>query len=254
MRFFKESRAKLRTRNNLRITVQKLSVWTPEEKSWLRRVTKPKTMVLNDVSVCINQGEFIAVLGPSGAGKTTFLTSLAGKSTFPGTGVVAVNGTRVQDLEGVAEMVPQFDVFMNELTVMEHLQFMTEMKLGSSKNISNRVLLSTLIKDLKLDKHARTPISVLSGGEKRLLSLAGTLLSNPQIIICDEPTTGLDSYSAALVVGILKQLAASGKIVICSVHQPSSDLFKEFNNIILMAEGKMLFHGTQEECRELFEE
>lgn len=72
-------------------------------------------------------------------------------------------------------------------------------------------------------------------------------------MICDEPTTGLDSYNAALVVGVLKTLSKSGKIVVCSVHQPSSNLFKEFDSISLMAEGRLLFHGSQEDCKNLFE-
>ncbi|XP_047985086.1 protein brown-like isoform X3 [Leguminivora glycinivorella] len=237
----------------LRLSVNNLNVWTPEEKSWLRRVTKPRTMILKDVTVCIDQGEFIAILGPSGAGKTTFLTAAAGKCRLPSTGSVAVNGTSVTALNGIAEIVPQFDVFMDGLTVAEHLIFMIEMKLGSYKTPSNILLLNTLLRELKLKPHVKTKISYLSGGQRRLLSLAGTLLSNPRIIICDEPTTGLDSYSAYLVISILRQLTESGRIVICSVHQPSSDLFSQFNNIMLMAEGRLLFHGTQEECRKMFE-
>lgn len=79
------------------------------------------------------------------------------------------------------------------------------------------------------------------------------LLSNPDILICDEPTTGLDSYNALLIIGVLKKLSMCGKIVICSVHQPSYDLFKEFTSVLLMAEGKLLFHGSQAGCKDLFE-
>lgn len=76
----------------------------------------------NNLGFIIPITNFLIVF--SGAGKTTFLTCIAGKCTLPGTGIVTVNGTRVQDLQGVAEMVPQFDVFMEELTVLEHLKFM----------------------------------------------------------------------------------------------------------------------------------
>ncbi|CAH0767419.1 unnamed protein product [Diatraea saccharalis] len=106
---------------------------------------------------------------------------------------------------------------------------------------------------MKLKNIAHTRISKLSGGERRLLSLATSLLSSPQILICDEPTTGLDSYNALLVVESLKKLAIRGKVVICSVHQPSMDVLKEFNSIILMADGKLLFHGSHEECKDMFE-
>ncbi|KAG6465390.1 hypothetical protein O3G_MSEX015123 [Manduca sexta] len=165
------------------IRINGLKVWTPEEKSWWRRkVIKPQGLILN-------------------GGKTTFLVSLAGKCTLPSDGSVTVNGRNVK--QGAVEIVPQFEVFMDSLSVKEHLIFM--------------------------------------------------LLSNPQILICDEPTTGLDSYNALLVIGVLKKLSLTGKVVICSVHQPSWDLFKEFSSILLMAEGKLLFHGTHEQCRRLFE-
>ncbi|KOB74792.1 Bm-brown protein [Operophtera brumata] len=150
----------------------------------------------------IKQGEFAAVLGPSGAGKTTFLVSLAGKCTLPSEGTVMVNDTNVRDLHAV-EMVPQFEVFFDGLSVIEHLVFM--------------------------------------------------LLSNPQILISDEPTSGLDSYNASLVISALKKLSKSGKIVICSIHQPSCDIFREFNSLMLIAEGKMVFHGSLDECKAVFE-
>ncbi|XP_028165955.1 protein white-like, partial [Ostrinia furnacalis] len=204
------------------------------------------------VSGIIREGEFAALLGPSGAGKTTLLVALAGKCTLPSRGLVLVGGREVSEAQGTVELLPQFDVFMDQLTVMEHLVFMTELKLGSCKNPANKVVLNYLLDELKLRAHSKTSISSLSGGEKRLLSLATSLLSSPQILICDEPTTGLDSYNAALVVETLKRLSLCGKVVICSVHQPSTDLFKEFNSILLMADGKLLFHGSQEDCSELF--
>ncbi|XP_059054956.1 protein brown-like [Achroia grisella] len=230
-----------------------LTVWTPEEKSWWRRKQKkPKCFILNNVSGCIKNGEFAAVIGPSGAGKTTFLVALGGKCTLPSKGKVTVKGRNVTELQGVVEIVPQFEVFMNNLSVMEHLIFMIEMKLGSSKNPSNKFILHSLMTELKLYAHKETLIQSLSGGERRVLSIATSLLSNPEILICDEPTTGLDSYNATLVIEMLKKMSMAGKIVICSVHQPSSDLFKEFNTILLMAEGRLLFHGSHEDCNEVF--
>ncbi|XP_068626240.1 protein white-like isoform X1 [Battus philenor] len=241
--------------SNVVLKVEDLKVWTPEEKSWWRKQScKPKTLILNCVNDCIRSGEFLAILGPSGAGKTTYLISLAGKCALPSEGIVTINGQNVRDMpSGVVEILPQFDVFMDCLSVKEHLVFMTEMKIGKSNVTGNGTVLKTIISTLKLDGHENSFIHTLSGGERRLLSLATALLSNPQILICDEPTTGLDSYNASLVVGLLKGLARGGKIVICSVHQPSSDLFKEFNSITLMSEGKLLFHGTHDACRVLFE-
>ncbi|CAG4983846.1 unnamed protein product [Colias eurytheme] len=237
------------------IKVNNYHVWTPEEKSWWRRTPyKHKMVILNDVSACFKTGEFTAVIGPSGAGKTTLLVSIAGKCNLPSSGTININNVNVTKMQrGVVEVVPQFDVFMDSLTVYEHLVFMTEMKLGSVKKIQNGNILKSLIQELKLKALENNPICTLSGGERRLLSLATSLLSSPLVLICDEPTTGLDSYNALLVIGVLKKLSKGGKIVICSVHQPSSDLFKEFNSMCLMSEGKLVFHGTQRECKEQFE-
>ncbi|XP_050555131.1 protein white isoform X2 [Spodoptera frugiperda] len=240
--------------NDVVINIKGLKVWTPEEKSWWRRKpTKPQNVILNNVTGNIRRSEFAAVIGPSGAGKTTFLVSLAGKCTLPSEGSVTLYGQNVKACPGAVEISPQHESFMDGLSVMEHLVFMTEMKLGSCKDRRIKATLDSLVEEFKMKPHINTPVGGLSGGERRLLSLATTFLSDPQILICDEPTTGLDSYNALLVIGVLKKLSASGRIVICSVHQPSCDLFKEFSSILLMAEGRLLFHGSQDECKDVFE-
>ncbi|XP_022114946.2 protein brown [Pieris rapae] len=240
--------------NEIVLRVNNLTVSTREEKSWWRRkATRSKTTILNNVSACMKTGDFVAVIGPSGAGKTTFLTSLAGKCNLVSSGSVAVNNTETVNIRsGLVELVPQSDVFMEHLTVSEHMIFMTEMKLGSVKKEENRNHLASLIHELKLKALENNTIRSLSGGEKRLLSLATSLILSPIILICDEPTTGLDSYSASLVIAVLKKLS-QGKIVICSVHQPSSDLFNEFNSVCLMSEGNLVFCGSQGECKKQFE-
>lgn len=249
--FYDESQALIESDVMIRVT--NLTVWTPEEKSWWRRKpTKHKNIILNNVSGYIKRNEFAAVIGPSGAGKTTFMVSLAGKCTLPSSGKVTLQGRNVKECPGAIEIVPQFETFMDGLSVMEHLIFMTEMKLGSYKDPKQEKVLKRLMNELKIESFKNTPITALSGGERRLLSLACSLLSDPQILICDEPTTGLDSYNALLVVGVLKNLSY-GRLVICSIHQPSCDLFKEFNSILLMSDGKLLFHGTKDECKEVFE-
>ncbi|XP_041975115.1 protein white-like [Aricia agestis] len=237
----------------VQLRADNLNVWTPGVKSWRRKIVKPATNILCDVSVSIKSGEFVAILGPSGAGKTTLLASLAGKCNLPSSGSVTINGEDVRELQRAVDIVPQRDVFMDDLYVREHLVFMTEMKLGSTKNIENLNVLNALVRELNLKHLEDSPVSALSGGERRLLSLATSLLSNPQIVVCDEPTTGLDSSNANLVVDVLKKLSLSGKVVICTLHQPSSDLFAKFDSLCLMSEGKLIYHGSHEDCRRVFE-
>lgn len=97
-------------------------------------------------------------------------------------------------------------------------------------------------------------IKGLSGGEKKRLSFAAEVLTNPSLMFCDEPTSGLDSFMALNVVQVLKTMAQNGKTVICTIHQPSSELYALFDKLILLAEGKVAFMGTPEEANIFFTE
>ena len=83
----------------------------------------------------------------------------------------------------------------------------------------------------------------ISGGQRKRLSLASEVLTNPSIMFCDEPTSGLDSFMAASVVDILRKLARQGRTVICTIHQPSSQIVEMFDKVLLMAEGRTAFLG-----------
>ncbi|GBP13326.1 Protein scarlet [Eumeta japonica] len=162
-----------------------LTVWKLEEKSWFRNKGNTKTTILNEAA-------------------------LAGKCNLPTSGRVEVNSIPVKDVtSGFVEIVPQFEAFMDHITVAEHLYFMVEMKLCNRSNNDKAKKIMDVMKELKLKKHGNCLIRHLSGGEKRLLSTATSLLSNPKIIICDEPTTGLDVFSASLVVAALKKIGFS---------------------------------------------
>lgn len=92
----------------------------------------------------------------------------------------------------------------------------------------------------------------ISGGEKKRLSFAAEVLTNPSLFLCDEPTSGLDSFMALNVVQVLKAMARTGKTVVCTVHQPSSELYAMFDKLLLMAEGRVAFLGTPEEAQDFF--
>lgn len=94
----------------------------------------------------------------------------------------------------------------------------------------------------------------ISGGEKKRLSFASEIITNPSILFCDEPTSGLDSYMAASVTECLKDLAKKGKTIICTIHQPSSEIYEMFDRICLMAEGKTVFIGETSEASLFFKE
>ena len=95
-------------------------------------------------------------------------------------------------------------------------------------------------------------IKGISGGEMKRLALASELLTNPSLMFCDEPTSGLDSFMAASVVEGLKNLAKDGRTVICTIHQPSSQIYAMFDRLLLMAEGKIAFLGKNDEAHDFF--
>lgn len=183
----------------------------------------------------------MAILGPSGAGKTTLVELIAGKGksglftgsiTFPS----LENGRRPR-----VAFVPQTDLLPAVLTVREALTFAASLRLPESLSLERKAaLVSAIISKLGLESVAETRIGAtdgtgrgISGGEARRVSIGLELVGCPDILVCDEPTSGLDSVSARRVVDVLKEVARGGGgpfgsveennqgvAVICSVHQP----------------------------------
>lgn len=98
----------------------------------------------------------------------------------------------------------------------------------------------------------RATTAGISGGERKRLSLASELLTDPSLIVCDEPTAGLDSYIAFRVINTLKNTARKGKTVICTIHQPSSHMFQMFDKVMYLTDGRTAFLGTTEEAEVFF--
>lgn len=110
-----------------------------------------------------------------------------------------------------------------------------------------------LVAHLGLSKILDTRLCYLSGGERKKVALAVQLINDPPILFCDEITTGLDSYSAAHIINTLKRVAHGGKIVICTIHQPASGVFDQFNQIILLTSGRLAYQGPVSLVNDLFE-
>lgn len=98
-----------------------------------------------------------------------------------------------------------------------------------------------------------TRLSMLSGGERKKIALAVQLLNDPPILFCDEVTTGLDSYTATHIVNTLKRIARTGKIVICTIHQPASGVFDKFDEVILLSNGRLAYQGPVSMINQLFQ-
>lgn len=128
-----------------------------------------------------------------------------------------------------------------------------------TSRLERRRHVADLLSTLGLAERSNTRIGaighekVLSGGEKKRLAFASELLTDPTLLFCDEPTTGLDSFSAQKIVHMMSSMAAQGKTIVCTIHQPSSELFSQFHELILLVEGRIAFMGAPENAITFFE-
>jgi len=225
------------------------------------RKTPLKTVqILHEISGEAHVGRLLAIVGPSGSGKTSLLNALAER--VPGKNVQLSGLLR---REGRMSYVEQEDAFFAQLTVKETLLF--AIKLARSKNelaqsdvvLQDEEICSRLMTDLGLMKCAETKVGDAktrgcSGGEKKRLSLACHLVSNPKVIFLDEPTSGLDSYQALNVVQALKRLCEKRKaIVVCSIHQPRQKIVDLFDDVTVLSSGKLMYHGSMNNLEGHFE-
>eukprot|EP00923_Selenidium_pygospionis_P046754 GHVN01080753.1.p1 GENE.GHVN01080753.1~~GHVN01080753.1.p1 ORF type:complete len:689 (+),score=110.00 GHVN01080753.1:40-2067(+) len=208
--------------------------------------------ILHGINGVIEPGDCVALMGASGAGKTTLLNVLAGR-IGGWSGLVKVNNKVLKRdaFNAVSCFIQQEDLFNGYLTVGEQLNFMARMRVKDDAVRAER--LKRLIKGLNLTHRLNARIgnmqqqakSEISGGEKKRVSIATQLLTNPSIIFADEPTSGLDSPIAVSVCEILNFLAYSGRTVITTIHQPSTAVFEMFNKVLLLSEGRMIYFGDR---------
>lgn len=203
-----------------------------------------------------------AVLGPSGAGKTTLLDILSGRKRDMGvTGDIRLNGCQVSasKLRRASGYVLQEDVLPGTSTVREYIMFHARLRLSvGDTNKQVKAHVEQIIEQLGLAKVADSYIGDsmvrgLSGGEKRRVSIACELLTQPGLLILDEPTTGLDSTNATTVVDMLAELAGTGTTVVMSIHQPRPNFFQLMHELmILSGEGQVVYTGSVPQARQHF--
>ncbi|KAK2141381.1 hypothetical protein LSH36_1112g00067 [Paralvinella palmiformis] len=235
-----------------------------EGQFWCLHKKEVTKEILNDVSGMAKAESFLAILGPSGSGKTTLLNCLTKRNLglLKVKGRILVNGKHTgEDICDISSYVQQDDLFIGLLTVREHLWFNAILRLDrdlQDYEIIQRV--SDVIKEMGLRKCENTTIGEpglaksLSGGERKRLAFATELLVKPTIMLCDEPTSGLDSFMARSVVGALKDMANKGHTIVATIHQPSSDVFDMFNDILIMKEGRTVFLGPKQDAMKFFSE
>ncbi|CAE6475830.1 unnamed protein product [Rhizoctonia solani] len=214
---------------------------------------KSKTL-LSGLSGSVRPGQMLAILGPSGAGKTTLIGILAGRSGAMGGRVSGDVGFTIDGGEGRVKVgfVDQTDVLPPNLTVIEALLFAAKLKLPESTPPAEKLArVEHVIRQLGLSEVAHSRIGGntergLSGGERRRVSIALEIVAGVEVLVLDEPTSGLDSVSAANVARVLAELAHDPEnpvAVIASIHQPSSRLYHQFDQILLLSRGEQVYFG-----------
>ena len=197
-------------------------------------------------------GKLIGIMGASGAGKSTLLNVLNG-TYKPSKGEILINGINIHEnksnTDGLIGYVSQDDLLMEDLTVFENLYYNAKLCFA---NYSQQRVIRTVLKLLQtLGLYEIRKMTVgsplnkkISGGQRKRLNIALELLREPSILFLDEPTSGLSSRDSENILDLLKELALKGKLVFVVIHQPSSDIFKMFDKLLILdTGGYLIFKG-----------
>ncbi|CAE8621696.1 unnamed protein product [Polarella glacialis] len=223
--------------------------------------------ILKEVTGMAEPGRLTGVMGPSGSGKTTLLNVLAGRQNTGGrnmelSGTITASGRAVDPVSFRSNIayVMQEDSLLAFETPRECLTFSAYLRLSRDISDEQRAeFVENLLATLHLESCAGTIVGSalvkgISGGEKKRTSVGVELITNPQMLFLDEPLSGLDSYAAYTLIEGLQQLAETGVPVLCTVHQPSSEIFAMFDDIVILHAGEVAYHGPANDLAKHFEQ
>lgn len=198
-------------------------------------------------------GNLIGIMGASGAGKSTLLNVLNGNYK-PSKGAVKINGFDIHDpankdiIEGVIGYVSQDDLLIEELTVFQNIFYNAKLCFGDLSDFQIARLTFKVLHALGLyeTKHLKvgSPLEkTISGGQRKRVNIALELIREPSILFVDEPTSGLSSRDSENIMDLLKELTLRGKLIFVVIHQPSSEIFKMFDKLIILDTGGFLIYN-----------
>jgi ABC-type multidrug transport system ATPase subunit len=208
------------------------------------------TIGLQQMSFVKESGRLVGIMGASGAGKSTLLNVLNG-SEKPTTGKILINGVDIHDekqkIEGLIGHVSQDDLLIEELTVFQNLYYNARLCFSNYSYDETVAAVEQMLQNLGLfeikDIQVGTPLNkMISGGQRKRLNIALELIREPAVLFLDEPTSGLSSRDSENIMDLLKELSLKGKLVYVVIHQPSSDIFKMFDELLILDTGGFLIY------------
>lgn len=207
---------------------------------------------VNDISLTINEGEFIAVIGHTGSGKTTFIQHL-NALLLPSSGTVMIDGLdtrnkasrkQIRSLVGMVFQYPEYQLFAD--TVKEDIAFGPKNRGDSSEDIDSEVRMAMQQVGLEYDLFGEKSPFELSGGEKRRAALAGVLALQPKYIVLDEPMAGLDPIGRSNIMNMLEELRKDTGCAIIMVSHSMDDVARYADKVLVLKNGSVLFYDNPE--------
>ena len=216
--------------------------------------TKDNVIAIKNLNFCIKQGECFGLLGLNGAGKTTTFKCIT-QELSQDNGSIFINGKNIagkfNELNQLFGYCPQFDAIFEHLTVYENLEFFASIK--GIKNTLIKKLVNTMIKEMSLDEFTNKISGQLSGGNKRKLAVAISMIGNPPIILLDEPSTGMDPEARRFMWSVIHKMSTKGKksSVIMTTHSmdEAETLCKRMG---IMVNGEFVCLGKANEIKEKY--
>lgn len=208
---------------------------------------------LVNINIAEPSGKLFAIMGGSGAGKSTLFNVLNGTAS-PSSGFVRINGIDIyknpKKVEGIIGFVPQDDLLIEDLTVYQNLFYSAKLCFSEAANEELDLLVVKTLESLGLteakDLKVGNPLQkTISGGQRKRLNIGLELLREPSVLFVDEPTSGLSSRDSENIMALLKELSLRGKMIFVVIHQPSSDIFKMFDELLILdTGGHQIYYGN----------
>ncbi len=205
-----------------------------------------KRIVLDDISLTVKKGEIFGLLGPSGSGKTTLVRLVTGLD-IPNGGTVTLLGEKMPKLDilGRIGYMAQSDALYGELTALENLEFFSALYGLSGQTLKRRI--REVAEWVKLSDDLKKPVQLYSGGMKRRLSLAVALMHEPEVLVLDEPTVGIDPVLRKSIWDELDNLRRKGVTILVTTHV--MDEAEKCDRLAMIRDGKVIALGSPEQLK-----